>query len=240
VNELADTKTSLGAHCNPQGRVISLFRIFLYGDNYYLQMPRELLPIAIAALKKYAVFFKVNLQDVSDEFTQIGYIGQEPSLQKDAFILKISGIEPRYEVISKNQNTTASNSENNWKYLDIKNGIPAIYPETSEKFLPHEIDLPKLNGVSFKKGCYTGQEIIARMEYRGKLKNHLYHAHVETDSKLIRGADIYRKKDRCGSIVDYCQVGYNNYELLVIAPESDVTTTLLSLDPEQKIILKFT
>jgi folate-binding Fe-S cluster repair protein YgfZ len=67
LDEITPTNSTLGAHCNPQGRVISLFRLFIFLDNYYLQMPREMIPIAQKALQKYAVFFKVKLSDASDE-----------------------------------------------------------------------------------------------------------------------------------------------------------------------------
>ena len=202
LDEVTSSKASLSAHCNPQGRVISFFRIFLHNDQYYLQMPRELIPIAKQALQKYAVFFKVALMDVSDELTGMNIATRPPS-------------------------------------MDISEGIPAIYPETSEKFLPHDLNLPQLGAVSFNKGCYTGQEIIARMQYRGKLKNHLYRARVNTSLPLVRCADIYRDSKSCGSIVDFCQMGVDHYELLVIAQDEDVETRILAIDPENKYSLEF-
>lgn len=69
-----------------------------------------------------------------------------------------------------------------WHLRDIKAGIPRLYPQTIGEFLPHDINLVKLGAVSFAKGCYTGQEIIARMQNRGKLKKYL--ALVEFDSKI--------------------------------------------------------
>lgn len=260
VNEISPTQTRLGAHCNPQGRVISLFRLYWLQDKYYLQMPRELLPIALASLKKYAVFFKVVLTDASDSLRQVGYQEQNLNTFSSQFpteidsaitlngciVTKIPGVKTRFQLIGPHEHEiwnqiadqAAEVSPQEWEQSQITAGIPSIYPETSEKFLPHELNLPKLNGVNFKKGCYTGQEIIARMEYRGKLKNHLYHARINSSDAPQRGGDIYRQKDRCGSIVDYCQVGYNEFELLVITSENDISTTV-SLEPEQKTILKF-
>ena len=248
LDEVTASQSRLGAHCNPQGRIISLFRIFLYQDSYYLQMPKENWVLAHAALKKYAVFFKVDLTDASETLPRIGYCGSElkniiPSLPEndndmvitDHFsIIKIQGVSPRYEILGNvtlSKEKLTSQTNNIWQYLDITSGIPNIYPETSEKFLPHEINLPTLNAVSFNKGCFTGQEIIARMQYRGKLKTHLYQAKAESNTAPIRGGAIYSGKDACGSIVDYCQVSYNSYELLIIASEKDIETTL-ALDPE--------
>lgn len=199
LDEITSTRSLRGAHCNPQGRIISLFTISLSGEDYDLQMPRELVPIALKALQKYAVFFKVSLTDVS-ETLQPSYLDKEQA---------------------------------------IRQGIAEIYPETSGKFLPHELNLPELGAVSFNKGCYTGQEIIARMHYRGKLKNHLYYAKIQTSLPILRGNDIYLQGKSKGSIVDYCQIAYNTYELLVIADENDVRTGQLTIDGEEKYPLTF-
>ena len=185
LDDLSTSQSQLGAHCNPAGRVISLFRLFLYQDAYYLQMPKLMVPIAITALKKYVVFFKASLADASERINDLAeYCRPEPM--------------------------------ETWHYLDVMAGIPAIYPETSEKFLPHDLNLPQLNAVSFNKGCYTGQEIIARMHYRGKLKKQLCRLSLSTDLPLQRGQSIEQ-----GTLVDYCQTGYNTYEILVITNETD-------------------
>src|SRR5690349_5689035 len=125
VDDVTTTNSCLGAHCNPQGRIMSLFRLFLYHDAYYLYLSKRLVPVALSALKKYAAFYKVELTDASDE---LGHIQSTIPL------------EP---------------------YADLQKGIAALYPETSGKFLPHDLNLPELQAVSFTKGCFTGQEIIA-------------------------------------------------------------------------------
>ena len=188
IEDISSTQSRLGAHCNPQGRIISLFRLFFYSSNYYLQMPREMVPTALNALKKYAVFFKVTLNDASDSLICIGYAGDQlknvvetlPENINDAIttndllIIKTADSPaPRYEIFGaflaistlweKLAKQTTFVSAEAWKYSDIQAGIPAVYPETSGKLLPHDINLHNLNAISFKKGCYTGQEIIARM-----------------------------------------------------------------------------
>lgn len=254
LEQISATQTSLGAHCNPQGRVLSLFRVIFYKNHYFLQMPRELIPAATNALKKYAQFFKVELHDMSDETAQMGYIGQPsadfPSETNQAvtlnnvLVVKVPG-DTRYLLLGNTADiatllqATDTSTENTWKSADIHEGIPTIYAKTSGEFLPHEINLPLINAVSFKKGCFTGQEIIARMEYRGKLKHHLYFATIQSEQAPEIGQDIFREKDTCGTVVDVCQVSYNNYELLVIAPENDVNRIPLALDPDSKVILKF-
>jgi hypothetical protein len=187
----------LAAHCNPQGRIISLFHIFLHQNNYYLLMPVNMVPIAIAALKKYAVFYKVGLESI-----------------------------PLSELPFPALDTT---------------GIPAIYPETSGKFLPHELNLHQLNAISFDKGCYTGQEIIARMHYRGKLKKHLYQAIVNTSAAPLPGTEVYYLSDQSkqpgGTIVDSAFVTLENHcTILLVCDEENAKNDHLFLEPDHQFL----
>ncbi len=234
LDEINSSQSRKGAHCNPKGRIISFFHLFLFNNDYYLQMPRELIPLAMQALQKYAVFFKVKLIDASDTLKQLGYLGDalpntpehiNEQFSHDTFVvIRLAGEPARYQFIGeeaaidtlKNQFNIPLRDFNDWKALDITHKIPAIYPETSEKFLPHDLGLPELHAVSFNKGCYTGQEIIARMQYRGKLKNHLRLGKTRMESVPIRGTDIYLEDKSMGCIVDFCQIDYTNYQLLII------------------------
>jgi hypothetical protein len=104
------------------------------------------------------------------------------------------------------------------KLEEVSQCIPNIYPTTSEKYLPHELNLVKIGAVSFTKGCFTGQEIIARMEYRGKLKKHLYSFTITTDQPLTRGATVYSKKlaQPVGDLIDFCGIEKNTYLILLL------------------------
>lgn len=258
LDDITPSQTKLGAHCNPQGRVISFFRTVNYQNDYYLLMPKNLVPLALTALKKYAVFFKVELENLSDQYMHIGYSGthlehyiqpvpndiNEKTDAGDIFIIKIA--DQRYEIhgskdavsILWNEFITneAIEPTSYWKYLTITQGIPAIYPETTEKFLPHDLNLPLLNAISFTKGCYTGQEIIARMQYRGKLKNRLILVGLQSDTEPLLGQDIYSDNGIAGNIVDYCKTGYNSYQMLIISNEEGN----LFLDPLKNICLGIT
>lgn len=243
LEKITPTKSALGALCNPQGRVISLFRLFMIGSDYYLQMPKDLLLTTSKALQKYAVFYKVTLT-ISPTLQTIGLSGSnlltnlpflpknsdEVMHQDDITIIRLPGNLIRYEMIGEPSSIkkqwgnllklTQPAPENTWKHCNIRTGIPSIYSETSEKFLPHEIQLDKLNAISFEKGCYTGQEIIARMHYLGKLKNRLYRARVQSSHTPQYGDPIYAEQARGGYIVDYCQIDPTTLELLVITQES--------------------
>lgn len=122
-------------------------------------------------------------------------------------LLTIDTKKPRYILIaSKNapnsvfnrwievQNKEQENNRENyldtawetWQYMNIQAQIPEIFPETSEKFLPHHLNLPALGAVSFTKGCYFGQEIIARMEYKGNIKYYLKHLMISKDDPMLQ------------------------------------------------------
>ncbi len=212
----AERTISLGAHCNPQGRVLSLFYLFQYQDAYYLLMQQSMVPIALSALMKYAVFFKITLTDDSKNWHVSGVINDDVSLEQ---AVRIPVTESLYILAGENNKIQATHETNVWHQHRIKSGIPAIYPETSGKFLPHELNLPALDAVSFDKGCYTGQEIIARMHYRGKLKTHLYHVNISSAHKPELAADIYGEQGKaCGMVVDMAHDVYNNqYDLLITA-----------------------
>jgi len=224
VESITSEKNGMGAHCNPQGRIISLFYLFLFDENYYLLMQSTMIPIAISALKKYAIFFKVELRDASHELM---ILGCDADLQSTQHVMRIpvNHLHSRFMLAGtaaaintiRNQMTTPSDisSQDSWKSLNIRDGIPTIYPETSATFLPHELNLDKLNAISFDKGCYTGQEIIARMHYRGKLKNRMHITEISSSSPLQPGTEIDG-----GTIVDACRDVYNNtYHVLIVTNE---------------------
>lgn len=185
VEEVSETEFKLGAHCNPQGRVISFFRLFGTPENYFLLMPQDLIDVTINALKKYAIFFKVAMTET-----------------------------PCPETIPL---------ENFTLPLDIQAGIPQIYATTSGKFLPHEINLQLINALSFDKGCYTGQEIIARMHYRGQLKTHMYRARANTERLPAANEDLFYEQNPAGNIVAACKTS-QGIEFLFIANKNVVET----------------
>lgn len=204
----------LGALCNPQGRVISLFYLFLQQSNYYLLMPSLMVALTINSLKKYSVFYKkVSLTNASNEITLIHAIQEKIGIGAD------------------------------WQLKLIEAGIPMIYPETSEKFLPHELNLPALHAVSFEKGCYTGQEIIARMHYRGKLKTHLYQANIHSTDFLLPGMPVFYKQDQmvkeCGTLINAYLIGNNDYSVLLVTDDMNAKNQhLFSTDTGNYFIIK--
>ena len=199
VNELTDIKSSLGALCNPKGRAITTFLLIKTGDAFLVILPEALLETVKKRLKMYILRADVTVTDSSDQLCLIGLsatsMPAEPlfnTTQQDHISVNFSGTQNRYLVIAdtdkaialwsdrvNNQNFKPENSDQ-WQYLDILSGIPWLTTETSEEFIPQMLNLDQLGGISYNKGCYTGQEIVARTHYLGKTKRALFLAECES------------------------------------------------------------
>lgn len=118
-------------------------------------------------------------------------------------------------------------SEDNWQLQDIRNGIPTIYPETIGAFTPHQINFQLINGISFNKGCYIGQEIIARMHYLGKLKQQMYRVSFSSNQLPIPGTKVYNsQKQEIGTLINAATAINRDYEALVILQNDAIKETI--------------
>lgn len=250
VEKIQPNQCCVSAHCNSQGRMISLFHLLRKDEDYYLLLPRTMVEIAFNALKKYSPFYKTQLNDVSKSISCVGYKGNFKSQYKcftvslpesHHFILGEKNFIEEITTELKQDPLLQKNTD--WHYLTIHQGIPTIYPETSGKFLPHEINLHTINdAISFDKGCYTGQEIIARMHYRGKLKKRLHHAFINTAIEPKPGANIYFQQNHTkqigGTIVDSHEESHHHYHVLFIADDVIAQKTTLYLEPDAQTYLQ--
>jgi folate-binding protein YgfZ len=120
--------------------------------------------------------------------------------------------------------TATPTSRQAWALLDIRAGIPTVYPETVEAFVPQMANLQLVEGVSFTKGCYTGQEVVARMQYLGKLKRRMYRVRVDTGQPVEPGMELFSASSDSGQgagrVVDAAASPDGGYEALVVTPIS--------------------
>lgn len=258
MEAITPEQSRLAVHCNPKGRIISSFRVWLYEDNYYLSVPRCTLSSSMDALKKYAVFSQVELSQ-DTHHTQIMLSCPETQLQSLhdlgplpqtidqchgtdlQLIIKIPGITPCYLLISE-KHTLDINAEEisdqNMALQLIQSGIPTITQAIQEKFTPHALNLQLINAISFTKGCYTGQEIIARMQYLGKLKEQLYHIECITDQQPSIGEALITPENKAvGTIINICKTGDRSYEALAVIKKKDADHAFLDRQPPTKINL---
>lgn len=184
--KLSPTAGLYGAICNIKGRIISNFFVIQENEDMLLVMDKALVEKTLPHLKKYAVFFKTTLEDASDTYSiqaSIEATGQEAPTKlaetieaqasSNAVKLVISEFPTRITwTLQQHQATTDSNSDLA-ALLTLLTARPLINAEQSEEVLPQWLNMQRTGGISFTKGCYTGQEIVARMQYRGKSKKQL-------------------------------------------------------------------
>ena len=234
ISQLTETGTQLDAYCTPKGRILGLMRVFRQGETWYLRLPEDTLEAVIQRLRMYVMRADVTLEDVSDNFLRIGISGEDAvgELQTvmsdvpaeadqlrhsgDITLLRVPGVLPRFEAYISSLETAsklwdslnvrgAPVGESAWRLLEIRDGLPNIFAATSELFVPQMTNLQLLNGVSFKKGCYPGQEIVARMQYLGTLKRRMYLGHIDTEQQPLPADSLFTGTDSeqaVGRIVD--------------------------------------
>jgi folate-binding protein YgfZ len=258
INYLNEHHASLGARCTQKGRMQSSFRILLQGDGCLLAMARELIEPQLADLKKYAVFSKSKLTDESADWVRFGLndadtvlaeLGLELSAESDVVarhegLIAIRVSPARAElwvaadqaeaVRNRLSATLAEDDLNAWLLGQIRAGIGQVMAETRETFIPQMLNLQAVGGVSFKKGCYTGQEIVARMQYLGKLKRRLYRLSLTGDALPAPGTGLFSPShaSAIGEIALAARAGNQIEVLAVLQAEAaeDGNIHLASLD----------
>ncbi len=220
----------LSGYCTPQGRLLAIFRIFLRDHVYHLELPRALLDDTLERLRKYVLMSKVKLEDGGDCLVGLGYAGPDGESElaealgvevpRSAFavtetaghtVMRLPGPVPRFAIYGRAPAMeklwtlldvrAAPVGRQVWERLDILAGLPEVLPETVEAFLPQAVNLDLVEGVSFKKGCYTGQEIVARLHYRGAVKRRMRRVHVAEDTPPAPGTAIAGKDGQTAGTV---------------------------------------
>ncbi|MCD1127055.1 tRNA-modifying protein YgfZ [Jinshanibacter sp. LJY008] len=191
----------LTAHCDAKGKMWSAIRLFQYGDALAYLQRSSVCDTQLSELKKYAVFSKVTIEKKSDAVL-LGVAGSSARTMLSSFyaalpdasisvvqhgdtcILHFSQPTERFLIVTTQDEANslysyllgkaALNDSRQWLALDIEAGIPVIDNATSDEFIPQATNIQALDGISFTKGCYSGQEMIARAKYRGANKRAMY------------------------------------------------------------------
>lgn len=254
----------LSSYCTPKGRILALFILAQQGDEYLLILPRELAEATLKRLRMFVMRSDVTIEDMGDELAVLGFSGSqaEGRLQEligtlpaspgdslsanNSLILHLSGNTPRYLLIApqpralelwqtSEAQTIAVGSEA-WRLLDIRAGRPQVFSETVEAFVPQMLNLQHIDGVNFKKGCYPGQEVVARMQYLGKLKRRMYRAQMAADELPSPGQALFAAKSSsaqgAGKVVCAAHTSSGEVELLIVAEISSAEHDILRIESE--------
>ncbi len=217
-----------------------------------LQLPEALRERILQRLRLYVLRAKVDLQ-ADDHWVSIGLSGPDAFASLSSYVravpqtiddchtcdevtvLRLAGPYPRFQIITDIDSakklwtdlipSATPVAANAWAWLDIAAGVPTIYPQTCEAFVPQMANLDLLHGISFDKGCYSGQEIIARVRYLGKLKQRMYRAHVRAAQAPKAGEPLFapdRPNQPVGTVVDAQLSPTGGYDLLAVVQLASV------------------
>ncbi len=224
----------IAAWCNPKGRVLTMMRIVCTAHGWLLLVPAPLLGDTLKRLGMYVLRARVTLRDASAEIVCAGFAGMNAaahlrstfgalpqhagdSVRSGTLVaIRIGGEHPRFIVTGAAPDVQGLWEQCSadatpvgagpWEWMDICAGIPCIGEATREQFIPQMLNLQALGAVSFDKGCYTGQEIVARTQYLGRLKRRMYLAHVDAVEAPVPGDALYAGGDAstqaAGSVVN--------------------------------------
>lgn len=260
VASLDEGRATLAGYCSPKGRLICIFRIWRGDDGFVLQLPLDLQQACIERLRKYVLRAKVRF--VTDpERVAFGVcgktvakaletvVGKPPARDNDLArngeltIVRLPGDgRPRYQVAGPvdacsaawrrlTQHATIVGSWT-WARVDILAGIPNITATTSELFIPQMVNLDRLQAVNFQKGCYPGQEIVARMHYLGNLKQRMGRFRAAGDARPQPGDRVYSQGggSATGTVVDAQPGAGSDWDLLAVVRIDDLDQPNLHLN----------
>ena len=199
TRRLAEGQSLPAAYSSPQGRVLALMHLLPHSSGIIAILPRELVLPTLESLRRFVLRAKVKIEDASDVLGVAGQHGAR-SLQSAGIatpqssmgyleeqgigVSAVNGDAGRYWIVAAAEALAerglagdllhAERIEHEWRLADIRAGLPQIYLATREAFVAQMLNLDLLDAISFTKGCYTGQEIIARTQHLGRIKRRLY------------------------------------------------------------------
>ena len=218
INLISQDKALYAGFCNPKGRVLAFMLCYVAHESIHIQLDSSIKEFILKKLKMYVLRSKVSLNLLEETFTTLGLVGSkafdEHNIEtpkkhldivqcQDIMIMRIGQDSERYQLMGEtskvnqfiklNFSAYSTMSLDDWNNLNILDGIPDIYPTTQEAFIPQSLNMDLIEGINFKKGCYTGQEIVARTHYLGKVKRRMYRAFIKSQVNLSPGDQILNK-----------------------------------------------
>ncbi len=243
-----------GALCNAMGRMVASFLYWRDGDDYLLQVSADILPTLLKRLSLYLLRAQVRLTDESQSRVAYGLFGPQAGQALSTTLLAGSSLpdtamtvvamehgqvlvlgENRYQIVlnlavvdavlQRLESQVKEADLAAWHLVEIRAGMPRITQATQESFTPQMVNFEVIGGVNFKKGCYPGQEIVARTQYLGRVKRRMYRAAFDTaHTELpIAGAALFAPETGeqvCGNLICAAPTRQDGYEALAVIPTS--------------------
>ena len=205
--------TFAGFH-NPQGRVIALLAVTRAStEEFFAVLPRELAAGVAQRLSKFVLRAKVR---ITDESASHRVLGCSSSARADAGVAIPWGSRRVLILPQDAPFTVGEGTRDSWERADIAAGLPQVYAATSEAFVAQMLNLDLLGAIAFDKGCYTGQEVIARAHYRGRVKRRMQRWHNLSGTRLEPGQTAQAGDGRTVVVVRTVNDGPGAQELLAV------------------------
>lgn len=235
IKNLNSEQIILSGYCTPKGRLISIFYIFQIDKDYYLYTTLDTKEPLLKKLNMYKMMSKVEFTVLDEILIGITNVNENCEFNKkikddkkvkkigdslifrpsDNQIIISSNIKEIKKIVDENKINILGYKS--WDYLDIKNLVPFLNESNIESFTPQMVSLDLLNGVSFTKGCYPGQEIVARTHYLGEAKKSLFSVNIETDNDIDVSSKITNKNNKqAGDIINLTRTEDSSYSCLSV------------------------
>ena len=255
--------------CDGKGRIQATFWILPFQDAFYLVLPQSMVAGLLSRLRMFVLRARVSLRDASEDFTLLGAMGVTPSNSKQAMetfpvqsseirlilgcaVMALPGAgEPRFLILGESSQVDLLSESllaplpklpiSAWLLGDIVAGIPIITGDTSGEFIPQMVSLEPLGALSFKKGCYPGQEIVARLQYRGQLKRKLFQAIVDTPNVPGPGTRLASpiSEESVGQVLTAERLNANSVLLHAVVIIDHMTASTIHLGTREGPVLHF-
>jgi len=249
--------------CSPKGRLLATFLLVKRSDGYLLLLPAELAAPIAKRLTMFVLRSKVKIEDVTTRYARLGFAGQAADARSplvNSGIVTDSAPQPMRWVEKDDVVCVALDAErfvllapaerrqatwdalaaqatpagvDAWEWRAIHAGIPTIVAATQDAFVPQMANFELVGGVSFKKGCYPGQEIVARTQYRGILKRRMALAHVDSAARPAPGQSLFSAafgEQSAGTVVNAAPAPGGGWDLLAVAQLESLRSADLHLD----------
>jgi folate-binding protein YgfZ len=242
VGALTPGQSTYGSYCTPKGRMLATFLLWRAGQDFFMQLPAALRESIQKRISMFILRSRVTVTDASSTFARFGVAGAAATAMTEVFgavpaaVHEVKQIEDvtlirlptdRFEVVVASDKAalvwdalkqrTEESDETTWEWLDIRAGIPWITPATQEAFLPQMANLDLIGGVSFSKGCYPGQEIVARAHYRGQVKQRMHLVHIATQTPPAPADKLYSAdmgEQSSGTVINAAPAPTGGYDAL--------------------------
>lgn len=177
LEHLAPGQARYAGWCSAKGRLLATFLVVPHAEAFLLQLSRDLVPVVLKRLSMFILRSKVKLSDASGQWTQYGVWGPdagEPlSVSEQVGAISIGIDAGRRLVLAPEGHMSPDTPADDWMLAEIRAGRPLIEQPTQDQFVPQMVNLELAGGVDFRKGCYPGQEVVARAQYRGAVKRRM-------------------------------------------------------------------